>query len=301
MSVEETTTGTRTGSPGAEQKRSAKQRQKKRFSWSSAVLDVLTIVYFIFALFPVLWMVIMSLKPSSEQYSTYFVFHPTLANYANVLSNNGIPFGKFFLNSIIISSGAVVVSLILGLPAAYASARWKFRGANSLFFTILSFRFAPGLMVVIPLYVIYHQLGLFDTYVGMIWVMQLITLPMIVWIMRSYFQDLSPEVEQAMLLDGYTRRQAFIKIVLPLVKPGIAAVALLSFIFAWNDFLYPLILTSNHTETVTVGSLTFLGGNRPNYNLTAAAAAIAAIPPLVLAFSIQRYLVRGLSFGAVKG
>ncbi|MCL6437619.1 MAG: carbohydrate ABC transporter permease [Rubrobacteraceae bacterium] len=284
-----------------EHQKPSTRHQNRKFSWKSAALDFLTILYFIFALFPVLWMVIMSLKPSSEQYSTYFVFHPTVANYGHVLSNSGIPFAKFFLNSLIISSGAVVVSLILGLPAAYASARWRFRGSEPLFFTILSFRFAPGLMVVIPLYVIYHQLGLFDTYVGMIWVMQLITLPMIVWIMRSYFQDLSPELEQAMLLDGYTRRQAFIKIVLPLVKPGIAAVSLLSFIFAWNNFLFPLILTSNHTETVTVGSLTFLGGNRPNYNLTAAAAIIAAIPPLVLAFSIQRYLVRGLSFGAVKG
>jgi multiple sugar transport system permease protein len=119
--------------------------------------------------------------------------------------------------------------------------------------------------------------------------------------LRSYFQDLSPELEQSALLDGYTRIRAFFLVVAPLVRPGIAAVSLISFIFAWNNFVFPLILTASHAQTVTVGALSFLGGDKPRYNFTAAAALIAAIPPLILAFSIQRYLVRGLSFGAVKG
>ena len=279
----------------------ASSSRKSRIQASDVVTNVLTIAYFAFALFPVFWILLLSLKPDEELFTTYFIFDPTLENYKTVLGTSGIPFGRFFVNSLIISFGAVAIALVVGVPAAYAAARWKFRGSESLLFTLLSFRFAPELTVIIPLYVIYQQLGLFDSYTGMIWVYQLIALPFVVWILRSYFQDLSPELEQSALLDGYTRLRAFFLVVAPLVRPGIAAVSLISFIFAWNNFVFPLILTASHAQTVTVGALSFLGGNRPNYNFTAAAALIAAIPPLVLAFSIQRYLVRGLSFGAVKG
>jgi multiple sugar transport system permease protein len=283
----------------------APRGRKSRIQANAVVTNALTIAYFVFALFPVFWILLLSLKPDEQLFTTYFVFDPTLENYKTVLGlsggTSGIPFARFFVNSLVISFGAVAIALVVGVPAAYAAARWKFRGSESLLFTLLSFRFAPELTVIIPLYVIYQKLGLFDTYVGMIWVYQLIALPFVVWILRSYFQDLSPELEQSALLDGYTRVRAFFLVVAPLVRPGIAAVSLISFIFAWNNFVFPLILTASDAQTVTVGSLSFLGGNRPNYNFTAAAALIAAIPPLILAFSIQRYLVRGLSFGAVKG
>jgi multiple sugar transport system permease protein len=283
----------------------APRDRKSRIQASSVATNVLTIAYFVFALFPVFWILLLSLKPDEQLFTTYFIFDPTLENYKTVLGfsggTSGIPFTRFFVNSLVISFGAVAIALVVGVPAAYAAARWKFRGSESLLFTLLSFRFAPELTVIIPLYVIYQQLGLFDTYVGMIWVYQLIALPFVVWILRSYFEDLSPELEQSALLDGYTRFRAFFLVVAPLVRPGIAAVSLISFIFAWNNFVFPLILTASDAQTVTVGSLSFLGGNRPNYNFTAAAALIAAIPPLILAFTIQRYLVRGLSFGAVKG
>jgi multiple sugar transport system permease protein len=155
-------------------------------------------------------------------------------------------------------------------------------------------------MVIVPLFVIYNQIGLFDTYYGMIWVLQLVTMPLVVWILRSYFQDMPAELEQAALLDGYTRKRAFISVALPLVRPGIAAAALLAFIFAWNNYVFPLILTDSNTS-VTVAVTRFLGGGgQAFYNLTAAAALIGALPPLLLALTIQRYLVRGLSFGAVK-
>ncbi|MFI1762389.1 carbohydrate ABC transporter permease [Streptomyces sp. NPDC020800] len=263
--------------------------------------DAALVLYFLFSLFPVAWMVVLSLKPADQLFSTYFSFTPTLGSYRTVLGGGeGIPFVRFFVNSLVVSVGAVALSLVVGLPAAYASARWRFRGSENLMFTLLSFRFAPELTVIIPLFVLYQKLGLFDTYVGMVWVLQLVTLPLVVWIMRSYFADLTPELEQAALLDGYSRTQAFFKVALPLVKPGIAAVSLLAFIFAWNNFVFPLILTSHSAQTVTVGALSFLGGDRPRYNLTAAAALVSVVPPLLLALTIQRYLVRGLSFGAVK-
>jgi len=272
---------------------------------SDLLWNGLTILYFVFALFPLLWMLLLSLKPQDELFSTYFRFTPTLDSYRTVLGLGGgsetVDFVRFFRNSLIVSFGAVAISLVIGVPAAYAFARYRFRGSDDLLFTLLSFRFAPELMVIIPLYAIYQRLGLFDSYLGMIWVYQLITLPLIVWILRSYFQDLTPELEQAALLDGYSRPQAFLKVAVPLVRPGIAAACLLAFIFAWNSFVFPLTLTASRAQTVTVASLSFLGGATPRYNVTAAAALVALIPPLVLALAIQRYLVRGLTFGAVKG
>jgi multiple sugar transport system permease protein len=273
--------------------------------WRDLAISALTVLYFVFALFPVVWMIILSLKPQDKLFTTYFQFEPTLAAYREIFSGaggqGGATFLRFFANSLVVSLGAVLVSLVVGVPAAYAFARWNFRGGESLLFTLLSFRFAPELMVIIPLLVIYRRLGLFDTHLGLIWVYQLITLPLIVWILRSYFQDLTPELEQSALLDGYNRPQAFLKVAVPLVRPGLAAAGLLAFIFAWNSFIFPFALTGSNAQTVTVGSLSFLGGATPRYNLTAAAALIALIPPLLLALSIQRFLVRGLTFGAVKG
>jgi multiple sugar transport system permease protein len=273
--------------------------------WRDLAISALTVLYFVFALFPVVWMIILSLKPQDKLFTTYFQFEPTLAAYIEIFSGTGGQAGatylRFFRNSLVVSLGAVLVSLVVGVPAAYAFARWNFRGGESLLFTLLSFRFAPELMVIIPLLVIYRRLGLFDTHLGLIWVYQLITLPLIVWILRSYFQDLTPELEQSALLDGYNRPQAFLKVAVPLIRPGLAAAGLLAFIFAWNSFIFPFALTGSNAQTVTVGSLSFLGGATPRYNLTAAAALIALIPPLLLALSIQRFLVRGLTFGAVKG
>ncbi len=273
--------------------------------WRDLAISALTVLYFVFALFPVVWMIILSLKPQDKLFTTYFQFEPTLAAYREIFSGvggqGGATFLRFFANSLLVSLGAVLISLVVGVPAAYAFARWNFRGGESLLFTLLSFRFAPELMVIIPLLVIYRRLGLFDTHLGLIWVYQLITLPLIVWILRSYFQDLTPELEQSALLDGYNRPQAFLKIAVPLIRPGLAAAGLLAFIFAWNSFIFPFALTGSNAQTVTVGSLSFLGGATPRYNLTAAAALIALIPPLLLALSIQRFLVRGLTFGAVKG
>jgi len=279
---------------------------QRRLATGSILADVGLVAWFAFALFPILWMVLLSLKSDAEQTSTYFRFTPTLGNFSTVLSQRGtdltsVDFKTAIVTSVINCGGAVLVSLLIGIPAAYAAGRWKFKGSDDLMFNMLSFRFAPELMVIIPLFVIYNQIGLFDTKVGMVWVLQLVTLPLVVWILRSYFQDMPEDLEQAALLDGYTRRRAFAMVALPLVRPGIAAAALLAFIFAWNNYVFPLILTDTNASTVTVAITKYLGGGgQAYYNLTAAAALIAARPPLILALSILRYLVQGLSFGAVK-
>jgi len=279
---------------------------QKRFTPASVGADLLLVAWFAFSLFPILWMVLLSLKTAADQTTTYFAFTPTLDNFATVLSDEGtrltsVNFANAILSSVINCGGAVLVSLVIGIPAAYAAGRYRFKGSDDLMFTILSFRFAPELMVIVPLFVIYNQIGLFDTKVGMIWVLQLVTMPLVVWILRSYFEDLPADLEHAALLDGYTRRKAFVMVALPMVRPGIAAAALLAFIFAWNNYVFPLILSGADNATITVAISRVLGGGgQAYYNLTAAAALIGALPPLLLALTIQRYLVRGLSFGAVK-
>ncbi|NKY57777.1 carbohydrate ABC transporter permease [Nocardia flavorosea] len=279
---------------------------QRRFTPASVGADIVLIGWFVFSLFPIVWMVLLALKTPAQQTTTYFTFSPTLENFGTVLSGKGteltsVDFKAALVTSLLNCGGAVIVSLVIGIPAAYAAGRWQYKGSNDLMFTMLSFRFAPELMVIVPLFVIYNQIGLFDTKVGMVWVLQLVTMPLVVWILRSYFQDLPEDLEQAALLDGYTRRRAFVMVALPLVRPGIAAAALLAFIFAWNNYVFPLILADSNAATVTVAITKYLGGGgQAYYNLTAAAAVIAALPPLILALTIQRYLVRGLSFGAVK-
>lgn len=200
----------------------------------------------------------------------------------------------------IISVGSIIVSLLVGIPASYAIARWNFKGKEDIAFTFLTFRFAPPLMVIIPIYVIFRKLGLLNTYIGMIWVYQLITLPMIIWILRGYFEDISNELEEACLVDGYHQWQAFFKIILPLVKPGIAASSLLAFIYAWNNFIFAMILGGSDVQPITVASLQFMTAEAIRYGDMAAACVIAAIPALILAIYSQKHLIRGLSLGAVK-
>jgi multiple sugar transport system permease protein len=272
--------------------------------------DALMVAYFLFALFPIFWMVLISFKQTDELYTTQFIFHPTLESYRTItigeeyVSGTGTfrpDFPRFFLNSLIISTLAVVISLLVGVPAAYALARYKFKLKENLAFTFLSFRFAPEFAVIIPLSILYRQLGIYNTYTGIIWVYQLITLPLLIWVLRGYFEEISPDIEQAALTDGYSWWQVFLRILLPLVKPGLAASALLAFVFAWNNFVFPLVLGGSDVQTVTVSALSFLSSEQAYYNRMAAACVIASIPQVALALSIQRYLIRGLSFGAVKG
>ena len=170
-----------------------------------------------------------------------------------------------------------------------------------LAFQILSYKFAPEILVVLPLFMIYQKLGLYDSYIGLIWVYQLISLPLLIWVVRGYFEDISVEIEYAAQVDGYTWYQIFFKMLVPLIKPGLVSSALLAFIFAWNSFTFPLILASSKVYPVTVAITKYLGTDSAHYGQLAVAATVSAIPAMVFALCIQKHLVRGLSFGAVKG
>lgn len=272
---------------------------KHSSKYINGLKSIALIVYTIFALFPLLWMLIISFKHDREMYDTIFVFTPTLENYKILFSNS--EYLGYFMNNIIVSVGAVVLSILVGVPAAYALARFDFKGKENLAFTFLSFRFAPEMLVILPLFLIYQKLGLYDTHFGLIWVYQLITLPLMIWILRGYFEDISPEIEHAGRVDGYSWWQVFMKITLPLVKPGMVASGLLSFIFAWNNFTFPLLLAGQNVVTTTVASLKYISSDTVHYGQMAAAVTLSASPQVVLALLIQKHLVRGLSMGAVKG
>jgi multiple sugar transport system permease protein len=267
--------------------------------------------YFTFSMAPIIWILFMSLKNSSDVIASppKFIFEPTFDNYKAItvgLEQFAIEtlrpdFPDYFLNTIIIASATVIVSLLLGTLAAYALARFSFRFKEDIAFTFLSFRFAPELMIVLPLYVIFQNLNLTDSFLGMILAYQLITLPFLIWVLRGFFEEIPLEMEQAARVDGYSWWGGFRRISLPLVKPGIAAVVILSFIFAWNNFIFALILGGQNTQPITLGILGFIGYEQVLWGQMAAATIICIIPVLILAFFVQKYIVRGLTFGAVKG
>ncbi|KLU62758.1 trehalose transport system permease protein SugB [Peptococcaceae bacterium CEB3] len=261
---------------------------------------ILLCVYALFTLYPFFWMILMSFKSDAQMFTTIYVFSPTLGNYRDIFMNSD--YLNTLFNSLVVSVCAVGLSVVIGLPAAYALSRFKFRARENIAFTFLSFRFAPAMLIIIPLFVIYQRLGLYDTYTGLIWVLQLITLPFFIWILRSYLEDVSPDLEHAGAIDGYNRLQIFMKIFLPLIRPGLVAATLLIFIFAWNAFTLPLLLSNNVSQTVTVQIMQMMGGGfTVHYGVLAAGAVISALPEIALTVLIQKHLVRGLSLGAVKG
>jgi multiple sugar transport system permease protein len=262
---------------------------------------VVLTIWLVFAVFPLFWMFICSLKSDAEVVSTVFNFTPTISNYSIVLFRPDSNYIKAFMQNFIVSGGAILLTVIAGVPAAYAFARYDFKNKEGWAFQILSFKFAPEILVILPVFMIFQRLGLYDTYFGLIWVYQLITMPLLIWVVRGYFEDISVEIEQAAQLDGYTWYEVFFRILLPLIKPGLVAASLLAFIFAWNSFTFPLILSGVRVQTITITSLRFLASDSVHYGQVAVAAIIAVLPEILICLFIQKHLVRGLSFGAVKG
>ncbi|NDY92922.1 carbohydrate ABC transporter permease [Ideonella livida] len=265
----------------------------------------------LFFLFPFVWVLLMSFMTNADilRSTPTLAFSPTLDNYTSLIRGElktdvGTLTSDYMVNlgnSLLLSSASVLLSLLLGVPAAYAFARFKFRLGEDIAFTLLSFRFAPPILVLLPLQLYFQEIGLYDTYLGLIWVYQLITLPLILWIVRGYFEDLSPDIEHAYRLDGHSWLKAFLKIAIPLARPGIAAAGLLAFIFAWNNFVFALILGSSSVQPVTVGALAFITASGIQYGQIAAALMLSVLPTATIALFAQRYLVEGLSMGAVKG
>ena len=275
------------------------------------VRGVLIAAILAFFLFPILWIFLMSFQTNEQvlRIPPSLFFEPTTINYASLITGKlqtsagsmDLAFMQNLGNSVLLSTCSVALALLLGVPAAYAFARFKFPLSEDIAFTLLSFRFAPPLLVLLPLALYFQDIGLNDTYIGLIWVYQLIALPLILWIVRGYFEDISPDIEYAYRIAGHSWLQTFTRIAIPLAMPGIAAAGLLAFIFCWNNFVFALILASADKQPVTVGALAFVTASGIQYGQIAAAIVLSVTPTLALALYAQRYLVEGLSLGAVKG
>jgi multiple sugar transport system permease protein len=276
---------------------------------NSAIL-LAAAVLLLWTVFPFFWILLTSLKSPGDIISVppKFVFAPTTDNYAALVigeqrgqyASTRPDFPRFFLNSIVISVGAVALSVAAGIPAAYALARFTFPLKNAFAFVFMSFRFVPFLAFVIPLYLLYQRVGLYNTHAGLIFAYQLITLPFTVWMLRSFFQEIPLEIQEAAKIDGCSWLGVLTRVILPLSMPGISVTVILGFIFCWNAFNYPLMLAGRQTFPVTVGAIQFISYEQVLWGQMAAATIVAAVPQLVLSLMVQKYIVRGLTMGAVR-
>jgi len=272
------------------------------------------LVYLTFCLAPLLFMVLASLKSDVEIFDrdALFVFTPTLANYQEVLTGStgeaqaqgsymGASTGpRALLASAIVTIVSTVLAIVFGSAAAYGLARYRFTGSRDLAFFILSTRMAPPIAFVLPMFLVFKTLNLLDTYFVLIIVYTGMNMSFVVWLLRGFFEEIPAELEESALLDGYGRLQVFWKIALPLAKPGIIAAAIFSAIFAWNEFLFAAILTADHVRTLPVAITGFSTSMGIRWGAFMATATVGIIPIFILTVLLQRHLVRGLTFGAVK-
>ena len=259
----------------------------------SAVIFIALLV-----LFPFVWMLSSSFKTQIDivSWPPKIFFEPTLENYRKVFGEQD--FLKYFINSSIVGVVSVVLSLLLGLPAAYSIARFTQR---KLAVFILLARLMPGISFLMPWYIIFSRLNLMDSYTALILSHMLIALPIVVWIMSSYFQAIPPEMEESAMVDGATRQHAFMVIILPLCGPGIITATTLSFIFSWNNFMFSQVLSMEKTKTLPIAVYNFLSYAEVDWGGVMAAAVAIMTPAIILTMIFQKYVVKGLTMGAVKG
>jgi multiple sugar transport system permease protein len=276
------------------------KKRRPRDAWIIGCYVVIAI-FLIWVLVPVITVAINSFKmPSAIFTSTpQLIFTPTIENYAKVFGE--LNFAEYLGNSIIVALGSTALSLVFGVPFAYALARLPVRGREWWARIILFSRMVPAVALVVPMFVLFDQLHLTGSYAALILAHTTFNLPIVIWMMRSFFEELPPELEEAALVDGAGRFGAFWRVAVPLTTPGMAATAVLCVIFSWNEFLFALVLSNQNTETVPVGVSSFIGSVSIDWGGSSAAAIVAIIPIFILGFAAQRFLVRGLTFGGVKG
>ena len=247
--------------------------------------------------FVFLWMAMGALKTQVQNTASppLWIFHPTFENFRKVFVAN--QFLKYIQNSILVSGGATLLALALGLPAAHAIARYRQRG---LAVGILVARMAPHLSYVVPFFILFQKLGWIDTYASMILSHLIITLPMVVWIMIGAFEDVPLELEEAARIDGCSRWRVFTRISLPVCRTALATATILSFIFSWNNFIFALILTGPERRTLPVAVFNFISGDEIDWGGLSAAATLITLPILMLILFVQRHIVQGMTAGGLK-
>jgi multiple sugar transport system permease protein len=268
--------------------------------WRDALTWTLLAVALVFFVGPVVWIALTSFKSQGEVFTYPPVFWPEdvdLRFYRGVLDGIG---GKALKDSLIIATASTVLALAVSVPTAYSISRFAV-GGQHLAMWILSVRMFPPVVSAIPFFLLFRKLDLLDTHLALIIAYLTFNVPFIVWLVKGFFDDLPRDLEEAALVDGATRWKAFVGVALPLAVPGVVTAGLLAFMFAWNEFLLALFLTRSEVRTLPVGLSSLVGGHEILWGQIGALAVMAIVPVIVLALVLQRYVVRGLTLGAVKG
>lgn len=301
-----------------------------RTKWAAGIL---VIGYAIITLIPLLWIIATGFKSPSDSiaYPPVVVFEPTLEGYVNLftertratetmLEEAGPPetwyeeitqsrgtvisgpskYGQRFLNSVIIGFGSTALCMILGTAAAYAFSRFKVPLKDDLLFFILSTRMMPPIAVAIPIFLMFRNLGLNDTHLGMILLYTAVNLSLSVWLLKGFIDEIPIEYEEAALIDGYTRFQAFYKVVLPQAATGIASTAIFCLIFAWNEYAFAVLLTSGTAQTAPPFIPNIIGTSGKDWPAVAAGATVFLVPVMIFTILLRKHLLRGITFGAVR-
>jgi multiple sugar transport system permease protein len=271
----------------------------KRARAGRIVSSVLILLSALVILFPFFWILSSSFKKQVDIISSpprLFSFAPVVSNYVRVFAEQNFP--KYFLNSTVVGASSVAASLLLGLPAAYSIARFRQRRLSMF---ILVARLMPGISFLMPWYIIFSRLGLMDTYAALILSHMLIVLPVVVWVMSSYFSSIPIEIDESAMVDGATRQRTLFSLILPLAGPGVVTSTTLSFIFSWNNFMFSQVLSMERTRTLPIAVYNFVSYAEVDWGAVMAASVAIMTPAIILTMIFQRYVVQGLTLGAVKG
>jgi len=274
------------------------------------LIYILVIIIFIFTIAPFSWLIISSISTKIELLSTppHWIPHsPTLKSYKAILfggpttTRTARYFKNALINSTIIAGSVTGLCLVIGSMASYSFARFRFRGRQSLLLLILTTQMIPEVVIIIPLYVVIMKLHLLDTRLGLFIPYSSFILPLVIWMMMGYFQTIPINIEDAARIDGCSRIGALVRVVLPLVAPGLTAVSVFTFIIAWNEFFFALVLTSRNAKTLPVLISEFSTKVGADYVMMSTAGVLASLLPVVLALIFQKFITKGLTGGAVKG
>ena len=277
------------------------RRRRRRWLGEFAVYAALAVAL-VFFLGPFVWIVATSLKGNED----YFAFppvwlpsHPSLVHYGALFSRSSG--ARYFTNSLVISTLSMLAALVVSIPTAYSIARWRF-GGGVLSILLLVLRMLPAIALIIPIYIMYKALGLTNSYLGLVIVYTVLYIPFAIWLLVGFLRDFPVEIEEAALIDGCSRLRALISVVMPIIAPGLAVVALFAFIATWNEFLFAVVLTGIETKTMMVLVTSFTsGGTDMFYGEASASVVLGVLPAFAVAFMLQRYLVKGLALGGTKG
>lgn len=258
-------------------------------------------VIVLFAFSPYAWVVVASFKTRTEIFSIppVWIFKPTIFNYVTAFIEKG--FLGNLVNSLVISLSTTFLSLAVGVPSAYAFARYRLFGDHHLFFFILTSRMAPPVALALPLYLLMKQLGILNTHIAVVLAHTTFNLALVVWLMRGFFKAMPREMEEAALIDGCSVFAVFWRIALPVTRSGLATVAIFCIIMSWNEFLFAMLLAGSGSSTLTVVVPGLLSTRGTFWGQIAAVVTVLTLPVVTFTFIVQKHLVRGLTFGAVKG